>query len=91
MQHLTLRGGVWAASLLRGLSRPDLAATAGEPPLRVELGFLGQLVAAVFITAGADFRTRVLARDGRVFLLGLGRAAVGGGPWDTAEVWGSMA
>ncbi|WP_327137082.1 HEXXH motif domain-containing protein [Streptomyces sp. NBC_01340] len=80
--------GVWAASLLRRLSRPDPAATSGEPPLRVELGFLGQLAAAVFIAAGADFRTRVPVRDGRVFLPGLGRATVGGDPWGTAEVWG---
>ncbi|MCX4423510.1 HEXXH motif domain-containing protein [Streptomyces mirabilis] len=80
--------GVWAASLLRRLSRPDPAATADEPPLRVELGFLGQLAAAVFIAAGVDFRARVPVRDGRVFLPGLGRATVGGEPWGTAEVWG---
>ncbi|MEN1886059.1 HEXXH motif domain-containing protein [Streptomyces mirabilis] len=80
--------GVWAASLLRRLSRPDPAATADEPPLRVELGFLGQLAAAVFIAAGVDFRARVPVRDGRVFLPGLGRATVGGESWGTAEVWG---
>jgi HEXXH motif-containing protein len=80
--------GVWAASLVRRLSRPDPTATSGEPPLRVELGFLGQLAAAVFIAAGADFRARVPVRDGRVFLPGLGRATVGGDPWGTAEVWG---
>ncbi|MCX5090869.1 HEXXH motif domain-containing protein [Streptomyces sp. NBC_00365] len=80
--------GVWAASLVRRLSRPDPTATSGEPPLRVELGFLGQLAAAVFIAGGADFRARVPVRDGRVFLPGLGRATVGGDPWGTAEVWG---
>ncbi|MFJ8020487.1 HEXXH motif domain-containing protein [Streptomyces sp. NPDC096311] len=80
--------GVWSASLLRRLSRPDPAVTAGEPPLRVELGFLGQLAVAVFIGAGVDFRARVPVRDGRVFLPGLGRATVGGDPWGTAEVWG---
>ena len=80
--------GVWAASLARRISRPDPTATSGEPPLRVELGFLGQLAAAVFIAGGADFRARVPVRDGRVFLPGLGRATVGGDPWGTAEVWG---
>jgi HEXXH motif-containing protein len=80
--------GVWAASLVRRISRPDPSATSGEPPLRVELGFLGQLAAAVFIAGGADFRARVPVRDGRVFLPGLGRATVGGDPWGTAEVWG---
>lgn len=80
--------GVWAASLLRRLSRPDPVATGTETPLHVELGFLGQLAAAVLIAAGVDFRARVPVRDGRVFLPGLGRATVGGEPWGTAEVWG---
>lgn len=79
--------GVWAATLLRRLTRPDPEAAEGEAPLRVELGFLGQLAAAVFIEAGADFRAQVPVRDGRVFLPGLGRATVGGDPWGTAEVW----
>ncbi|MFE4751013.1 HEXXH motif domain-containing protein [Streptomyces mirabilis] len=80
--------GVWAASLLRRLSRPDpAAATEIETPLHVELGFLGQLAAAVFITAGADFRACVPVREGRVFLPGLGRATVGGDLRGTAEVW----
>lgn len=79
--------GVWAATLLRRLSRPDPQAAPGEAPLHVELGFLGQLAAAVFVNAGADFRTRVPVRDGRVFLPGLGRASVGGDSWGTAELW----
>ncbi|MFD5566966.1 aKG-HExxH-type peptide beta-hydroxylase [Streptomyces cadmiisoli] len=82
------QSGVWAASLLRRLSRPSPAATEGEAPLRVELGFLAQLAATVFVTAGIDFRTPVPLRDGRVFLPGLGRATFGGDPWGTAEVWG---
>ncbi|MFD7403299.1 HEXXH motif domain-containing protein [Streptomyces sp. NPDC059866] len=80
--------GVWAANLLRRLSRQSPEATAGEVPLRVELGYLRQWAAAVFAAAGVDFRTRVPLRDGRVFLPGLGRATVGGDPWGTAEVWG---
>ncbi|MCX4906274.1 HEXXH motif domain-containing protein [Streptomyces sp. NBC_00878] len=79
--------GVWAATLLRRLARPDIEAAPGEAPLRVELGFLGQLAAAVLIVAGADFRAAVPVRDGRVYLPGLGRATVGGDPWGTADVW----
>ncbi|QOV47200.1 hypothetical protein IPT68_15770 [Streptomyces chromofuscus] len=77
--------GVWAAALLRRLSRTDSGSRAGEPPLRVELGFLDQLAAAVLIVAGADFETSVPVRDGRVYLPGLGRATVGRG-WNVAQV-----
>jgi HEXXH motif-containing protein len=79
--------GVWAAAMWRRLSRPDPQAAPGEAPLHVELGFLGQLAAAVFVTAGADFRTRVPVRDGSVFLPGIGRATVGGDSGGMAELW----
>ncbi|WP_371670796.1 HEXXH motif domain-containing protein [Streptomyces sp. NBC_00289] len=78
--------GVWAATLVRRLSRPDPQAAAGEAPLRVELGFLAQLAAAVFVTAGVDFYARVPLWDGQVILPGLGRATVRGEGWSTAEV-----
>ncbi|MET9127661.1 HEXXH motif domain-containing protein [Streptomyces sp. NPDC004528] len=80
--------GLWAASLLRRLSRRDPSATADEAPLHVELGFLRQVAVAVFIACGADFRARVPVREGLVFLPGVGRATVGGDPWGTAEVRG---
>ncbi|MDW4905630.1 HEXXH motif domain-containing protein [Streptomyces sp. ADMS] len=82
--------GLWAATLLRRLSRtgePSGAGAGPEGPLRVELGFLMQMAAAVSVTVGADFGARVPVRDGQVFLPGLGRATVGSGePWDTAEM-----
>ncbi|MFF4363982.1 HEXXH motif domain-containing protein [Streptomyces sp. NPDC001604] len=76
--------GLWAAALLRRLSRAERDESAQDVPLWVELGFLAQFAATVSIMAGAPFRVRVPVRDSAVFLPCLGRARL-----DTAEPWGT--
>jgi HEXXH motif-containing protein len=78
--------GLWAATLLRRLSREDRVPAEGEAPLSAELGFLGLLAASANIAVGADFCMRVPVQDGRVFLPRLGRALVGDVPGGTVEV-----
>ena len=81
--------GLWAAAIFRRLFPPaDREPVPGEPPLWVELGFLGQLAATVAFVAGVDFRLRVPVRSGAVFFPGLGQAYPGAfdDAWGSAEV-----
>lgn len=66
--------GLWGAQLLRRLTRSSGVGPDQGVPLRVDLGFLGQLAAAAGVSAGLDFTLSVPVRRGAVTLPGLGRA-----------------
>ncbi|WP_250002653.1 HEXXH motif domain-containing protein [Actinoplanes sp. M2I2] len=62
--------GVWLTHCLRRLARPD----DGDVPLWADLGYLGWLRAARFITSRQAGSVEVVVRDGAVMLPGLGLA-----------------